>query len=625
MAEFKPMVKMFTDEPSVMLKLKKGGKVKSKAAGQAEGFKSMSQTSGGNPFAEAEKGKAPKKPSISARMKAMNPNMYAKGGKVAHKQMGGAMPMAAGAGALGGMAPVGTGAAMAPMNRAALAGMPPAARLKRAMAVRKALAGMKKGGSTSADCAKLERELKHHEAMSAARAHGKASGGEIDAAETKTTLKNSVKPFAKSKMVTAKKDTAHGTGEVKEGKPGGYAMGGTIEGNEGAFENTKMVTAGKGKTNGTTGGVRMSNAGGFKKGGKAMKKASGGTIDAKLTRTTVEGGNWENRPANTSKPGKTNTKTGEVKEANGGGYKRGGSASKKAFATGGQVVDDGKAVKMPRHFVSAPVANSLQSGTFKKGGKVEKEEKPNLRLVKTHRGPDGHTAKVYKDRDWDEYRVRFYSPNGQHHPNADYHTETAEDAHDTAMGQVRRGYKRGGKAKMATGGIAGVERLEDPRYSEMKKDKEINESRMRQYISAYPDSSTAKRYREQLANPNYSETAVNKSIASSNRSGRKISGKEAQRIHALLKGRYADGGKVPSDVADQLKTAENERAYKNWERIQREENEADRNMIPNALRRAADTVKGFFSSSKPPEGGVTKTEKSVTVTPAKKRGGLAKC
>ena len=74
-------------------------------------------------------------------------------------------------------------------------------------------------------------------------------------------------------------------------------------------------------------------------------------------------------------------------------------------------------------------------------------------------------------------------------------------------------------------------------------------------------------------------------------------------------------------IADTLKTAENDRAYKNWERIQREENEADRNMIPNALRRAADTVKGFFSSSKPPEGAVTKTEKSVTVAPAKKRGG----
>ena len=159
--------------------------------------------------------------------------------------------------------------------------------------------------------------------MSAKRAHGKASGGEIDAAETRTTLKNSVKPFAKTKMDTAKKDKAHGTGEVKEGKPGGYKMGGTIEGNEGPFENTKMVTAGKGKTNGTTGGVRMGNAGGFKNGGKAKKYASGGTIDSKLTRTTVEGGNWENRPANTSKPGKTNTTTGEVKEANAGGYKRG--------------------------------------------------------------------------------------------------------------------------------------------------------------------------------------------------------------------------------------------------------------------------------------------------------------
>ena len=72
--------------------------------------------------------------------------------------------------------------------------------------------GMKKGGSAS-DCAKLERELKHHESLSAAKAHGKASGGEIDAAETKTTLKNSVKPFAKTKMDTAHKDSAHGTGE----------------------------------------------------------------------------------------------------------------------------------------------------------------------------------------------------------------------------------------------------------------------------------------------------------------------------------------------------------------------------------------------------------------------------
>ena len=334
MAEFKPMVKMFTDEPSVILKLKKGGKVK--AAGQQEGFKSMSQTSGGNPFAAAEKGKSPKKPSMAERRKAMNPNLYAKGGKVAHKQMGGMMPGAApamGAGALGGMAPSGTGAAMTPMSRASLAGMAPAARMRRAAQVRRALTGMKKGGSAAAACAKLERELKHHEAMSAKRAHGKASGGEIDAAETRTTLKNSVKPYAKTKMDTAKRDKAHGTGEVKEGKPGGYAMGGSIMGNEGPYENTKMHTAKVDKAHGT-GGVRMGNAGGFKKGGMAACYADGGTIDKKLTRTTVEGGNWENRPANTSKPGVKNTKTGEVKEANAGGYKHGGKASKKHYATG---------------------------------------------------------------------------------------------------------------------------------------------------------------------------------------------------------------------------------------------------------------------------------------------------
>ena len=615
MAEFKPMVKMFTDEPSVILKLKKGGKVKGNtkakmAAGSADGFKSMASNSK-KLFEGAPDGVAPKKPSIAARMKAMNPNMYAKGGKVVHKQMGGAMP--AGAGALGGMAPMGTGAAMTPMSRAALAGMAPAARMKRAMDVRKALAGMKKGGSTSAECAKLEKELKHHEAMSMDKAHPmkKASGGAIDAADTKTTLKNSVKPFAKTKMNTAKRDTAHGTGEVKEGKLGGYAMGGTIEGNEGAFENTKMVSAGKGKTGGTTGGVRMGNAGGFKKGGKAMlMKASGGTIDKKLTRTTVEGGNWENRPANTSKPGKTNTKTGEVKEANAGGYKRGGSASKKAFATGGQVVDDGKAVKMPRHFVSQPVANSLQSGTFKKGGKVEKEEKPNLRLVKTHRGPDGHVAKVYKDRDWDEYRVKFFSPDGQHHPNADYHTETSEDAHDTAMGQVRRGYKKGGAAKKyASGGSSKDDYNPDDFYDE------------------YEDSDGRIRTRVRNPQPRYSETAVNKAIASSNRSGRKISGKEAKAIHSLLKGRYADGGKVPSEIADQLKTNEANRAYKNWEKSEEEENKAMRESILGAPRRAYEAVKGMFGSSDkaPPAGSVTKTEKSVTVAPAKKRGGLAKC
>jgi hypothetical protein len=209
---------------------------------------------------------------------------------------------------------------MSAMSPTAMAAMPASARMARAAKVRRALTGMKKGGSTSADCASLEKELKHHESMSASKAHGMASGGIMKKASGGIIMSKT----GKTKMVTAKKGMTNGTtGEVKDGAPGGYKSGG---------------------------GVKMGNAGGF---------AKGGNVD------------WENRPANTAKPGVTNTTTGEVKEANAGGFKQGGAA-KKHYATGGNVIDDGKAVKMPRHPVSRPVANSLQSGTFKKGGNVKK-------------------------------------------------------------------------------------------------------------------------------------------------------------------------------------------------------------------------------------------------------------
>jgi len=378
MGQFKPMVKMFTNEPSVILKLKKGGKVASKAVGQSEGFKSMASNNA-KVFEDAEHGVAPKKPSMAERRRSMNPNQYAKGGKVVNKQMGGMMPATPGsvAGATG-PAP----APMQAMGQAALAGMPPAQRMARAAMVRKALTGMKKGGSAASKCAALEKELKHHESLSMSKAHPmkKASGGAIDKAETKTTIKGNAEKYAKTKMDTAKKDRAHGTGQIKEGKPAGYATGGaipadtdekinkgkikmkgTIEGNERDYESTEMHTAKKDKAHGT-GNIKESNAGGFKRGGKVPGIGR-----------AIEGGDWENRPANSAKAGMVNGTTGGVRESNAGGYKKGGAA-KKHFATGGQVVDDGKAVKMPRHFVSRPVANSLQSGTFKKGGKVKKFE-----------------------------------------------------------------------------------------------------------------------------------------------------------------------------------------------------------------------------------------------------------
>jgi hypothetical protein len=276
MGQFKPMVKMFTDEPSVILKLKKGGKVK--AVAQDDGFKSMASNNS-KVFEDAENGVAPKKPSMSERRKAMNPNFMKKGGK-AEKHEDAAQD--------------------------------------RAM-IKKALAGKKF-----------------------------ASGGSIDKAETKTTIEGNAKKFLNTKMDNSQKDKAHGTGAIKEKNAGGYKNGGTIEGNAGKFLKTKVVEAKKDTAHGTK-GIKESNAGGFKKGG------------------TV----WENRPADGTPPGVTGMTTGGVRESNAGGFKKGGS-TKKAYATGGNVVDDGKAEKMPRHFVSRPVANSLQSGTFKKGGKVGK-------------------------------------------------------------------------------------------------------------------------------------------------------------------------------------------------------------------------------------------------------------
>jgi len=241
-----------------------------------------------------------------------------KGGKVEKKADGGFMPMQstmpAGMPARGGSAP-----AASPMR-------PSLAARRRAMNPNLL---MKKGGEAS--CEKVEKELKEHEAKPAKKAHkgykegGLAKSGIIKTITNKTT-----------KMVDGDKhDSAKGTKGIKEGQPAGYKTGGVIDG----------------------------KPAGYKKGGK-VPGLSGKTVEGnegKFTNNNVDDGEKFD-PAHGT--------TG-VRNGNAGGFKKGGS-TKKAFATGGNVVDDGKAVKMPKHFVSRPVANSLQSGTFKKGGKVAK-------------------------------------------------------------------------------------------------------------------------------------------------------------------------------------------------------------------------------------------------------------
>ena len=269
MGQFKPMVKMMTTEPTVELKLKKGG-------------------------------------SAHKKMK--------HGGDADHKPMqskmnGGIM------GALSGATPVISGTTAAPVAR--MPARPSMASRRKAMMARPSMGRrvMKSGGD-------VEKELKAHASKPASKAHAGLNkggacykdGGKVEATKGVIPVSASKKGAEKyvSNISTAEyaTKTSGKTGDVKYGNGGGYK----------------------------TGGVVLGNGGGYKKGGKACA-------------------------------------TGGVALGNAGGYKKGG-ASKKAYANGGSVNDEGKAVSMPQgnKKPSSPVSISKLSGTFKKGGTVAEKK-----------------------------------------------------------------------------------------------------------------------------------------------------------------------------------------------------------------------------------------------------------
>jgi len=276
MGQFKPMVKMMTTEPTVELKLKKGGKVEKKM--QSGG--ALASTASPAPAAmsmagDTMGGAAPMRPSLAARRRMMR------------NRPSGAAPAA----------PVGSAAQV-----------------------------MKKGGETKAEhaaemkkMAKTAEKLKEHADKPASKAH--------------KGLK---------------------TGGVVKGQ-GGYKTGGVVMGQ-----------------------------GGYKAGGIITEKE--GSKDA---------GEYKNTKMVTTKPDHSPAKTGGVKLGNGGGYKKGGAAKK--YAEGGSVNDSGKAEKMPqgRKKPSASVSITELSGTFKKGGSVmspaekrltkvfDKENAPAMKAAKT--------------------------------------------------------------------------------------------------------------------------------------------------------------------------------------------------------------------------------------------------
>jgi hypothetical protein len=303
MGQFKPMVKMMTTEPSIELKLKKGGAVE-------------------------------------------HPKKMMNGGVMS------GLAAAPTPGARGGMAPA---------RRPA----------KPSMAARRAaMMGMKEGGDTA---------LQKHAAMPASKAHkGLKTGGVVmgqggfkeGGAVPKSGIlpvsesERGAKGYVKTKMVTAQGEhhTPKKTGEVKMGNAGGfkkggkacYAKGGGVEGN--------VSTSKPGVTNTTTGEVKKGNAGGFKKGGSAKKMAMGGLSAARgKPRFSME----PEKEGNFSFGEMYTPETPEPPK-----YKKGGTA-KKAFAAGGSVNDSGRPVAYPAKPVSKSVKNNLQSGTFKHGGSIK--------------------------------------------------------------------------------------------------------------------------------------------------------------------------------------------------------------------------------------------------------------
>lgn len=76
-----------------------------------------------------------------------------------------------------------------------------------------------------------------------------------------------------------------------------------------------------------------------------------------------------------------------------------------------------------------PVAKQERTGNPRQLA-IKKPIEEALRLKKTYEH-NGRKAKIYKDHEWEEHRVKFYT-HGKHHKDADYHTDDEEDAHDTA-------------------------------------------------------------------------------------------------------------------------------------------------------------------------------------------------
>ena len=171
------------------------------------------------------------------------------------------------------------------------------------------------------------------------------------------------------------------------------------------------------------------------------------------------------------------------------------------------------------------------------------------------------------------------------------------------------GYKAGGKAKKAYAAGGSVNQSGHPVAMPQGRKKPSTPVSINQLSGTFKKGGAV----------TPAEGRLQKAFAAENKTAMKQAKAQSNEVYSKYgKMKMAGGGL--SEIEDQMMDAKNQKAYANWEKSQREENEAMRNMIPNAAKKAMQGIKGLFGSS--PKGGtVTETQKSVSVTPAKKRGG----
>jgi len=376
MGQFKPMVKMMTTEPSVELKLKKGGKVEKKMqmGGDPMGGMPMRTTGAAprppvvqpGPGVGPMPGSAPKKPSMMDRLKAMKAKMMA--GRPSGPVSG--RPMKE-----GGESKSEHAAEMKKMAKTA-----DALKEHAGKPASKAHKGLKTGGVVNGQGGFKK----------GGKVMKKAAGGIIP----ESASERGAEQYATGNVTTAQHGSKSGskTGGVKMGNGGGYKKGGAA-----CY---------------ATGGVAKANGGGYKKGGAAKKFADGGMSGSapvsdreRQLGTDVLGAGYmsdEERRYLQEQVRKSMKPEGSVTEVEREVVRKiPMNKPVKKYAAGGSVNDSGKAEKMPARRVPTPVSINQLSGTYKKGGMVMTPAQK--RLNKTFESENAPAMKAAKKMTNEKY------------------------------------------------------------------------------------------------------------------------------------------------------------------------------------------------------------------------------